>query len=90
MAYLAVRDLLHFHFDVGYPMIKIYHLLSATRSLDSNRDQNKTVVDHIQLNKPYLVSIVLRRKKCQNVGRNPSPSLAQVRPVMCLVVLYPV
>jgi len=42
--------------------------------------------NHIWLNKPYLVSNVLRRKKYKNMGCNLSPSSASVWPVMYLAI----
>jgi len=45
MAYSAIFDRLHFHFDIGSPAAKSLQLLSCTRRHDSAADQNKSVID---------------------------------------------
>jgi len=65
MAYSAIYDRLHFHFDIGNPTSKILPLLSDTRRLVKSIDQNESVIDGtcIWLNKPYLSSNILRRTR---------------------------
>jgi len=45
MAYSAICNQLHYHFDIGNQTVKILPLLSCTQRLDSAMDQNKSVIN---------------------------------------------
>jgi len=63
MAYSAICDRLHFHFDIGNPTAKIFPLLSGIGRPDI-ADQNESVIDRCmaELNKIYPMSI--EEQKC--------------------------
>jgi len=45
MAYSAICDQLHFHFDTGILTAKVVLLLPGIQHLDSATDQNESVID---------------------------------------------
>ena len=56
-------------------IMKGYLIAMVKFSQSDSQHHNETVIDSILLNKPQLVSNVLRRIKYRNAGHNPSPSL---------------